>query len=150
MFSKRSRKRDNEQPLELEERALAGMVDAGILMAAADGNIHPDEIVVVSDVIDGFFEGNVSTDVIRSMVDRSIESLQRDGFEKRLAALAGDLPNDELRELALMVAGTVMLADGEFHEGGDEDETYDDIAEALRIDPERADELLDEVAGQHE
>lgn len=150
MFSKRSRKHGDDQPLELEERALAGMVDAGILMAAADGNIHPDEIVVVSDVIDGFFEGNVSSERIRSMVDSSIAALQSDGFDARLNALVSDLPSDELRELALMVAGTVMLADGEYYEGSDEDETYDDLATALRIDPERADELLDEVAGHHE
>ncbi len=150
MFSKRSRKHGDDQPLELEERALAGMVDAGILMAAADGNIHPDEIVVVSDVIDGFFEGNVSSERIRSMVDSSIAALQSDGFDARLNALVSDLPSDERRELALMGAGTVMLADGEYYEGSDEDETYDDLATALRIDPERADELLDEVAGHHE
>ena len=62
----------------------------------------------------------------------------------RLAAAAEHLESVELRELGLAAAATVMLSDGELAEG-EEDELYDQLAQALEIPRRRASEILTEV-----
>ena len=60
MFKRRERKRAMERRIELTAMTLQGLVDAGVLMAAADGEITADEYDQVADVISGFLDGQVS------------------------------------------------------------------------------------------
>lgn len=144
MFRRRERKRAMERQIELTAMTLQGFVDAGILMAAADGQITAEEYDQVADVISGFLDGRVSNRDIRAIINESVEMLEDQGVDARLDALNANLVTEELRELAFQVACAVLVADGEYGED-DEGEAYDDIADALEIDQDRAQELFDEV-----
>lgn len=144
MFRRRERKRAMERQIELTAMTLQGFVDAGILMAAADGQITTEEYDQVADVISGFLDGRVSNRDIRAIINESVEMLEDQGYDARLEALNANLVTEELRELAFQVSCAVLVADGEYGED-DEGEAYDDIADALEIDQDRAQELFDEV-----
>ncbi len=144
MFRRRERKRAMERQIELTAMTLQGFVDAGILMAAADGEITTEEYDQVADVISGFLDGKVSNRDIRAIINEAIEMLEEQGYDARLEALNANLVTEELREVAFQVACAVLVADGEYGED-DEGEAYDDIADALEIDQDRAQELFDEV-----
>jgi tellurite resistance protein len=144
MFRRRERKRAMERQIELTAMTLQGFVDAGILMAAADGEITTEEYDQVADVISGFLDGKVSNRDIRAIINEAVEMLEEQGYDARLEALNVNLVTEELREVAFQVACAVLVADGEYGED-DEGEAYDDIADALEIDQDRAQELFDEV-----
>lgn len=144
MFRRRERKRALERQIELTAMTLQGFVDAGILMAAADGQITSEEYDQIADVISGFFDGQVSNRDIRAIINESVQMLEDQGYDGRLDALSENLVTEELREVAFMVACAVLVADGEYSED-DEGEAYDAIADALDIDEDRAQELFDEV-----
>lgn len=144
MYRRRERKRALEREIELTAMTLQGFVDAGLLMAAADGQITTDEYDQIADVISGFFDGRVSNRDIRAIINESVQMLEDQGYEGRLDALSENLVTEELRETAFQVACAVLVADGEYGED-DEGEAYDAIADALDIDEDRAQELFDEV-----
>jgi tellurite resistance protein len=125
------------------------MVDAAMIVACADGELTQDEVNVVGDVIDGFFDGNVTRNQIDEMINLSMETLEEQGFEARMQAVAENLPTDELRRLGLMAAAAVALADEDGDED-EEDETYYELASVLGFSEAEADEIWDEVAAQYE
>ena len=136
---------------QLAGQALVGLIDAGMLMACADGEITGEELDVVASVIDSFCDGDVTSRQIRELIDLSYAALERDGYESRLDALADNLPNEELRQLALGVAAAVMLSDDDaVGESDDEDDTYADIAEALDISRKRTREIFNDIADAYE
>ena len=141
MFRRRERKRALEREIELTAMTLQGFVDAGVLMAAADGEITAEEYDQIADVISGFLDNRVGNSQIRAIINESVEMLEEQGADARLDALNTAL---ELREVAFQVACAVLVADGEYGED-DEGEAYDEIADALEIDQDRAQELFDEV-----
>ena len=144
MFKRRERKRAMERQIELTAMTLQGLVDAGVLMAAADGEITADEYDQVADVISGFLDGQVSNKQVRAIITESVQMLVDQGVDARLEALSAHHVTEELREVAFQVACAVLVADGEYGED-DEGEAYEAIAEALEIDEDRAQELFDEV-----
>jgi tellurite resistance protein len=144
MFKRRERKRAMERRIELTAMTLQGLVDAGVLMAAADGEITADEYDQVADVISGFLDGQVSNKQVRAIITESVEMLVDQGVDARLEALSANLVTEDLREVAFQVACAVLVADGEYGED-DEGEAYNAISEALEIDEDRAQELFDEV-----
>lgn len=144
MFKVRRRRRDAERRLSAEGRALAGLVDACMVMACADGELADEEFDVIAQVIDGFFDGHVTRADIETLMQDSLDAIEREGIPARLAAAAAHLESVELRELGLAAAATVMLSDGELVEG-EEDELYDQLAQALEVPRRRASEILTEV-----
>lgn len=130
--------------VELAGRALAGLVDAGIVAACSDGELTNDELDVVADVIQGFAQGEASMRDIRELMQASLDALGEQGYDARVDALAENLFNDELRALGLSVVSAVLLSDGDYND--DEDETFYDIADALDIDHDDADAIFNEVA----
>ena len=144
MFRRRERKRALEREIELTAMTLQGFVDAGVLMAAADGEITAEEYDQVADVISGFLDNRVTNRQIRAIINESVQMLEDQGADARLDALNANLVTEELREVAFMVACAVLVADGEYNEE-DEGEAYDEIADALEIEEDRAQELFDEV-----
>jgi tellurite resistance protein len=144
MFKVRRRRRDAERRLSAEGRALAGLVDACMVMACADGELADEEFEVIAQVIDGFFDGHVTRADIETLMQDSLDAIEREGIPARLASAAGHLESVELRELGLAAAATVMLSDGELAQG-EEDELYDQLAQALEIPRRRASEILTEV-----
>lgn len=132
-----------EVQVELAGRALAGLVDAGVLAACADGEIAQEELDVVSEVILGFSEGQASQRDIRELMAASAEAISTQGYEARLDALAENLFNDELKHLGLSVAAAVLLSDSEYNE--EEDEVYEDIADALDVDEDTSTAIFNQV-----
>ncbi|MBI5515107.1 MAG: hypothetical protein HY909_15125 [Deltaproteobacteria bacterium] len=148
-FVARRRKAAERRQLELEGQTLAGLVEAGLLMAAADGELADEEWDTVAAVIDGFFDGNATRRQIEEIMDDCWEAFERDGFDARIEAMAENLQSQELREIGLQVAAAVMLSDGEYVEG-EEDEVYYDMADEMDVPRRRAEAILDEVAEQYE
>lgn len=149
MFRVRTRRSSTERQVEAQGRALVGMVDAAMIMACADGELADEEFEVVGQVIDGFFDGNVTRDEVVEMMELSLEAIEREGLDGRMEAVAQNLESAELRELGLAAAATVMLSDAEIVEG-EEDEVYFQLADALEIPRRRAEAIADEVAAQFE
>jgi ABC-type branched-subunit amino acid transport system ATPase component len=148
MLRKRSLKAERRRQ-QLEAQTLVGLIDAGMLMACADGEITTEELDVVASVIDGFCGGDVTNRQIRELIDLSYEALERDGYDARLEALGENIQDGEIREMALAVAATVMLCDDEaVGESDDEDDTLMDIADELDITRRRAKEIFNDVADQ--
>lgn len=145
----RQRKSRQERQIEAQGAALVGMVDAAMIIACADGELSQDEVNVVGEVIDGFFDGNVSRNEINEMLNLSLSALEEEGIEARMEAVAANLPTVELRELALQAAAAVALADEDGDEG-EEDETFYDLASALGFSEDEADDLWDLVVEQYE
>jgi len=145
----RQRKSRQERQIEAQGAALVGMVDAAMIIACADGELSQDEVNVVGEVIDGFFDGNVSRNEINEMLNLSLSALEEEGIEARMEAVAANLPTVELRELALQAAAAVALADEDGDEG-EEDETFYDLASTLGFSEDEADELWDRVVEQYE
>lgn len=132
-----------QREIELQGQALAGLVDAGILAACADGVIEDSELDVVADVIQGFAQGQATMRDIRELMQASLDSLDEQGYEGKLEALQSNLFNDELREIGLSVVSAVLMSDSDYNE--DEDEVFYDIADALEIDHDTADAIWDGV-----
>lgn len=149
MFKVRTRKSAREQRVEAEGRALEGLIDAAMIMACADGELADEEYDVVSGVIDGFFDGNVTRRQIEEIMAASLEAIEAEGLEARMEVVAENLDSAELRELALSAAAYVMLSDDEVVEG-EEDEVYYQLADALEIPRRRAEAIIDEIAAQFE
>lgn len=146
MLIRRTRKAAAQRrQADLAGRTLVGLVDAGLLMAAADGELAQEELDVLAGVIDGFCEGQVTGAQIRDLLDSAIGALERDGWEGRLGQLAGNLPHPDLRYIAATCAASVMISDGAFAEGA-EDEAYGTICEALGLSESAATAALDEAA----
>ena len=144
MIKRRERKGGTEASLDLDAATLQGLVDAGVLMAASDGEVNEAEYDAVADVISGFLRDRITPAQIREIVEESIGMLEEQGYPGRLEALAENLRSPELREVALQVAAAVLVADGAF-DATNEREAFIEIAAALDIDDERSDELLQQV-----
>lgn len=144
MFKVRRRRAASSRMRSAEGRALAGLVDASMVMACADGELADEEFEVIAQVIDGFFDGHVTRAEIESLMQDSLDAIEREGLAARLHATASNLESVELRELGLAAAATVMLSDGALVQG-EEDEVYDQLAVALEIPPGRASEILAEI-----
>ncbi len=144
MIKRRERKGGTDASLDLDAATLQGLVDAGVLMAASDGEVNEAEYDAVADVISGFLRDRITPAQIREIVEESIGMLEEQGYPGRLEALAENLRSPELREVALQVAAAVLVADGAF-DATNEREAFIEIAAALDIDDERSDELLQQV-----
>ncbi len=144
MIKRRERKGGTEASLDLDAATLQGLVDAGVLMAASDGEVNEAEYDAVADVISGFLRDRITPAQIREIVEESIGMLEEQGYPGRLEALAENLRSPELREVALQVAAAVLVADGAF-DATNEREAFIEIAAALDIDDERSEELLQQV-----
>lgn len=149
MYKVRRRKTAAERRVQAEAETLVGMVDAAMILACADGVLADEEFDVVAQVIDGFFGGDVTRKQIEEMMTLSLDAIDREGLDGRIAAVAHNLPGAELREIGLAAAATVVIADGELVEG-EEDAVFFQLADALEIPRARAEAILDEVTAQYE
>lgn len=149
MFKVRRRKRAAVSGRDLEATTLRGLVDASMVMACADGELADEEFEVIAQIVDGFFDGHVTRADIETLMQDSLDGIEREGLEARARAASEGLGSVELRELGLIAAATVMLADGALV-AGEEDDVYDMLAEALEVPRRRAAELLREVDAELE
>ena len=128
---------------DLRGRALAGVVEAGFLMAAADGDLAPTEFETLAGVIEGFTGGAASAEEVARLLDACDEALAREGYDQRITAVIDHLPSPELRRLGLLCSAVVLGADDAF--GPQEGDLYVALAVALGFRRDEALDVLDEA-----
>jgi tellurite resistance protein len=117
------------------------MCEAMFLMMAADKHMRNVEREVLRGALDVLSDGRVRTAHMEAMLDAAAKRLAEDGKEHRQAKIVEALGSDPVRaEVTLVLAAAVALADGVISE--EEHELYDQLAEGLNIEHERADEIL--------
>lgn len=132
---------------DLRGRALAGVVEAGFLMAAADGDLAPEELDALSGVIVGFTGGAAEASEVSRLLDACDEALAREGYDARITAILDHLPTPELRRLGLLCSAVVLGADDTF--GPQEGDLYVALAIALGFRRDEALDLLDEARAMY-
>jgi uncharacterized tellurite resistance protein B-like protein len=120
------------------------LCEAMYLMMSADGGVSGEEREVLRGAL-----RNLSGDALRSadieaMLDVAVRNVEVEGSGARLRAVAGELGEDRGRaEVAFVLAAAIAFADSAIADN--ENETLNALAEALGIDEERAEVLLDDV-----
>jgi len=151
MISRRNRKggaRQRSLPGVLAQ-SLSGVAEAGFLMAAADGEISEEELLVVAAVVAGALDGQVTEDQLMDIFEACDNALENDGWEARAEVMASHIEGDEARQLALFTAAAVLIADDSFTEG-DEDEAFLQLAEALGASSDEAAGAIEEALAAYE
>jgi len=114
--------------------------DAMYLMMAADQQLTAAE----RDVIRGALrelDDRIRSRHVEAMIAASAEALSRDGWEKRLAALAESIGDDRARaDAAILLAAAVAYADGEIASA--ENDVMAMLMEALGVDEDHMHMLI--------
>jgi len=134
-------------PFDTDDEARArfeALVEAMYLMMTADDDIGTEEKEVLRGAVRDLTANAVRSAHIEKLLERFGESRKNEGWEKRLAAISGVLKGEKvLGEAAFVLAAAVAFADEDIKD--EENELINQIAEALGIESERADELLGEL-----
>jgi uncharacterized tellurite resistance protein B-like protein len=122
------------------KRRFEALFEAMYLMMVADGEIADAEREVLRGAVRGLTQHTVRTIHIEKLFERCAE-LSKQGVAARLAAIAPILNEDPaLVEAAFSLSAAVAFADDVIADA--ENELINDLSEALGIDAERADTLL--------
>jgi uncharacterized tellurite resistance protein B-like protein len=130
-------------------RRVDPIAEAMYLMMAADGDATAAEVDVIRGAIRDLTDNGLRSATIDVMLEGYAANAAREGWEARLAIVAGGLA-EETRdaETAYTLVAAVALADAEVTL--EENELIDRLAELLGLTDERCCELLDEVRREHE
>lgn len=120
------------------------LCEAMFLMAKADGKLDPSEADTLKGALRELSDNTVRSHHIQKMLESAEERLSKDGLEARIKAVANNLMHDEgSAEAAFVLAAAVAFADNEIAD--EENDMLNSFAEALGIDEEQANALLDEM-----
>jgi peptidoglycan hydrolase-like protein with peptidoglycan-binding domain/tellurite resistance protein len=142
-----SRKPQQSSGARLGNRLLQAVVDAGMMIALADGELEDEESEALAEAISELSDDDVSEEAIASAMQASAAELAS-GWEQRVQKLARTITDEDDRESVLTATAAIMLADGEVEEG-DEYELFVLLAEAFDYDKDDADELLASVSKEY-
>lgn len=135
-----------EDPFSGDEEAarrFAALFEVMFLMIAADGVVADEEFEVLRGAVRGLTDNAIRTAHIDRMLADCKEKYKQ-GREERLKAIAPVLKEDPaLVEAGFSLAAAIAFADSEIQD--EENELINEIAEALDIDGDRADELLTQL-----
>jgi hypothetical protein len=101
-------------------RELGAAFEAMYLMAASDGKVAPEELMLLSQSISGMVdevaelthaEAGLPILKLNEALARFARDLEAEGLERRLAAVAGALASPEARRLAFRLAAGVAFID---------------------------------------
>jgi hypothetical protein len=90
----------------------AAMVETAFLMAFADGRIDPAEYDELVSTLARVTGQTMSIDRIRIIGSQLLELLRQEGWEARVAAVAGSIPSPHSRRSAFMLAAGMAFIDG--------------------------------------
>jgi len=127
----------------LPNRLLQSVVDAGMMIALADGEIEDDELEALAGVI-AELSDEVDEAQLQAAMQASADELAS-GWEQRIEKLQNSVRDEDDRQTVLNATATVMLADGELEEG-DEQELFYLLAEAFGVDSDSAEAILESVS----
>jgi tellurite resistance protein len=120
------------------------LCEAMYLMMAADGTVSGEEREVLRGALRNLSANALRTADIDAMLEAAVRNVEEGGRKARLMAVAEELAVDRGRsEVAFVLAAAIAFADGAVAD--DENETLNALAEALSIDEDRAEALLDQV-----
>ena len=125
------------------------LCEAMYLMAKADGTLDPAEADTLKGALRELSDNTVRTHHIQKMLESAEERLAKDGLPARIKAVADKLLQDEgSAEAAFVLAAAVAFADESIAD--EENEMLNSFAEALGLDADQANALLDEMLGTPE
>ncbi len=89
---------------------LAGMIEAAYLMAMADGELTQEETDALSD---GMYKlTDISEDALGTLLNVAVARHENEGQAARIAALGDDIPDQDHRRGAFLVASAVSWKGG--------------------------------------
>lgn len=130
--------------LSLEDAVTEGpfILEAVFLMAAADGEVSPEEIERFADSVGSIVRGASDVDVER-MLDEMNSLLEEEGWDRRARAVSKALKGRPGAEVAFRLATAVAFVDDSVAQA--ESQALDDMAMDLGISHERAHAIMSEV-----
>ena len=141
--------RAREDPASLSPRDLdkaaefEATVEAMFLMAAVDGDLSENELAQLAASVDAFAElGNKKVDA-GPLLMKMNKLLEKEGWNARLAAVAGRLRSTESRSFAFRLAAGVAFVDD--HVAHAEAAALEAFASALHIGADESQEILYDV-----
>ncbi|MCA9594639.1 MAG: tellurite resistance TerB family protein [Myxococcales bacterium] len=124
------------------------LFEAMYLMVVVDGEVADSEREVLRGAVRGLTDGSVRTHHIQKLFEKCDE-LVKQGIDKRIAAIAPTLKEDPaLSEAAFSLASAIAFADSEIKD--EENDLINELAGALDIDGDRAEELLNQLEADSE
>ncbi len=124
-------------------RRFEALFEAMYLMVEADGEVSEVEREVLRGAVRGLTDNAVRSVHIEKLIEGCRERA-KDGTKARLAAIAPTLKEDPaLVEAAFSLSAAIAFADQEIKDG--ENELINDLADALDLDGERAEQLLNQL-----
>jgi tellurite resistance protein len=90
---------------------LAALVEGAFLVAAADGELDPEEASTLAETIAHVTGSPLGPEEFMALIDRFAEARERDGMRARFAAIASSLPDDAARREVVAFATLVGLCD---------------------------------------
>lgn len=136
------------EPLEPAQQARAdeflAIVEAMFLMAAVDGDVARDEIERLAASIQAIGDMHVTRSLdVQAKLDELNELLSKEGWHKRVEAVASRLLSEESRAFAFRMAAAVAFVDD--HVAHAEAAAIDALAAKLGLGDEDTNEILREV-----
>lgn len=124
-------------------RRFEALFEAMYLMVEADGEVSEVERDVLRGAVRGLTDNAVRSVHIEKLIEGCRERA-KDGTKVRLAAIAPTLKEDPaLVEAAFSLSAAIAFADQDIKDG--ENELINDLADALDLDGERAEQLLNQL-----
>ena len=128
------------------KRRFEALFEAMFLMISADGNIADEEREVLRGAVRGLTDHAVRTVYIEKLIEQC-QGLAKQGVEERLRAVSPILNEDPaLVEAAFSLAAAVAFADSDVTD--EENELINQLADALGIDGDKAEELLNQLEAE--
>jgi tellurite resistance protein len=120
----------------------SSILEAMFLMAAADGEVSPEEMQRFADSIESVVEGASEAD-LEGMLAEMSALLEEEGRERRSRAVAKALKGKPAAEIAFRLATAVAFVDDAV--APEESNLLDEMAMAMDISNDRAHEIMSEV-----
>jgi uncharacterized tellurite resistance protein B-like protein len=138
------KKMRDQSALSLEDAVADGpfVLEAVFLMAAADGDVSPEEIERFAESVGSIVSGASETDIER-MLDEMNALLEEEGWNRRSSAVARELKGKPGAELAYRLSTAVAFVDDSVAQA--ESHALDEMALAMGISHERALAIMSEV-----
>lgn len=120
------------------------ILDLGVLVANADGQVDPDERAVLLDVFQALLETNVSAAQVDHLIRASVEVIELAGVDARIRLVGAILDDCHAAEPGIRVALAVAYASEGLSAA--ERDVIDRVADAASLPRERVSELAEEFA----
>jgi uncharacterized tellurite resistance protein B-like protein len=122
----------------------APLCEAMYLMMSADGEVSNEEREVLRGALRNLSGDRLRKADVEALLESAARNAEVEGQGARLRAVGEELAEDRGRaEVAFVLAAAIAFADNVIADG--ENETLNSLAEALGIDDDRAESLLDAV-----